>query len=124
MLALVVLINRSGSMVLVFMVLYLVHEIGVSPAEAALAISLYGIGGMGGTVLGGWLADRLGHKKIQMMSLILNGLGFMALGHLHSLLAIQLMMATIGLVAEGFRPANAAAVADTAPRISWQGDIH
>ncbi|RLE15932.1 MAG: hypothetical protein DRJ08_03195 [Acidobacteria bacterium] len=115
MLALVVLINRSGSMVLVFMVLYLVHEIGVSPAEAALAISLYGIGGMGGTVLGGWLADRLGHKKIQMMSLILNGLGFMALGHLHSLLAIQLMMATIGLVAEGFRPANAAAVADTCP---------
>jgi len=115
MLALVVLINRSGSMVLVFMALYLVNKLGVSPAEAALTISLYGIGGMAGTVAGGFVADRLGHKKVQAASLILNGLGFIALGHLHSINGIRAMMAGIGVAAEAFRPANAAAVADACP---------
>lgn len=115
MLALVVLINRSGSMVLVFMTLYLVNEMGVSPAQAALAISLYGFGGMAGTLAGGFLADRLGYKRIQWMSLLLNGLGFIALGHLHSLPTIHAIMVIIGVVAEAFRPANSAAVADSCP---------
>ncbi len=116
MLALVVLINRSGSMVLVFMALYLVHELGVTPAQAALAISFYGVGGMAGTVAGGFLADKLGYKRVQWLSLVLNGLGFITLGHLHSLHGIQAMMAVIGVVAEAFRPANAAAVADSCPK--------
>ncbi len=116
MLALVVLINRCGSMVLVFMTLYLVHEMGASAARAALTISLYGIGGMAGTVAGGFLADKLGHKRVQCISLILNGLGFIALGHLHSIHSIQAMMVAIGVVAEAFRPANAAAVADSCPQ--------
>ncbi len=116
MLALVVLINRSGSMVLVFMALYMVHEMGVSPAQAALTISLYGIGGMAGTVAGGFLADKLGYKRVQWISLLLNGLGFIALAHLHSTHTIQAMMVAIGVVAEAFRPANAAAVADSCPQ--------
>ncbi len=110
--ALVVLINRSGSMVLVFMTLYLVNELSVAPATAALAISLYGIGGMAGTIAGGWLTDRLGHKRIQGLSLILNGLGFILLGHLQTLKSIEAMLFAIGIVAESFRPANAAAVAN------------
>ena len=114
-LAVVVLINRSGSMVLVFMTLYLTLELGVSPVDAAWTISLYGIGGMGGTLLGGWLTDRLGANRVQVISLLLNGFCFILLGHLSTLHAIRLVMLLTGLVSEGFRPANAAAVGDACP---------
>lgn len=114
-LAVVVLINRSGSMVLVFMTLYLTLEMGVSPVDAAWTISLFGIGGMGGTLLGGWLTDRMGANRVQVVSLLLNGFCFILLGHLSTLHAIRLVMLVTGLVSEGFRPANAAAVGDACP---------
>lgn len=114
-LAFVVLVNRSGSMVLVFMALYLVHELGVSPGKAAATISLYGVGGMAGTLLGGFLSDRFGPKRVQVSSLVANGLLFILLGHVHTLPLIGLVLAATGVVAEAFRPANAAAVGDVCP---------
>ena len=58
-LALVMLINRSGSMVLPFLSVYL-KELGFNLTQAGLVMSMYGLGSMEGAFLGGWLTDKIG----------------------------------------------------------------
>ncbi len=110
------LVNRSGTMVLPFLALYLTSERGLSTTQAGQTLALYGIGGVAGSYLGGWLSDRVSPRRVMEASLVLTGMGFFVLGHLEALWAICLMMVALSLVAEGFRPAcSAALAAEAAP---------
>lgn len=55
---------------------------GLTSSEIARAISFYGAGALGGTLLGGQLADRLGTHKTMLISLagLAVGLAFLAAG--------------------------------------------
>jgi MFS family permease len=115
LLSAVIFVNRCGAMVLTFLTLYLTQELGMSLAVAGQVLSVYGLGHLLGAWLGGWLCDRLGFLRIQLFSLALSGLGFLAMEHAHTLphiLAITLFVAT---TAEAFRPANSAALAALSP---------
>jgi predicted MFS family arabinose efflux permease len=114
LLASVSFVNRAGTMVLPFLALYLVREIGCTPAEAGIVLSLYGAGGVAGSLLGGALVDRVGPRVVQTTSLVLNGIGLFALGLLTTRAQIALLAPALGLVTELFRPANAAALAAVA----------
>lgn len=72
LLSLVVFINRSGTMVLFFMILYLTREMNFSISLAGKMISVYGLDSLLGSYLGGWLSDVIGSRRIQLISLILN----------------------------------------------------
>ena len=56
------LVNRLGTFVLVFLVLWLTR-IGWSAGMAGFAVSVYGLGGLVASLAGGWLADRLGRRR-------------------------------------------------------------
>jgi MFS family permease len=114
-LSLIVLINRSGSMVLFFMTLYLTNKLNFSVTEAGQMISVYGLGAIGGAVLGGWLTDKIGTAKVQSLSLFFSGLGFILLNYFQTAFEIALFLFVIAAVHESFRPANAAALAIAAP---------
>ena len=58
-LSLVMLVNRSGSMVLAFLSLYLTFERGFELTFAGWVLAVYGAGHIAGALLGGWLCDRL-----------------------------------------------------------------
>lgn len=115
MLAFVVFINRSGSIVLVFMTLYLTKELGYSIAAAGQMISVYGIGSLVGAYLGGWLSDMMGAKKVQLLSLVLSSIGFVVLGYAKSPILIGFLLFIVAMVNESFRPANASAVSQASP---------
>ncbi|MBL1213950.1 MAG: MFS transporter [Ignavibacteriae bacterium] len=115
LLSVVVLINRSGSMVLFFMTLYLTKELNFSVTEAGQMISVYGLGAMGGAVLGGWLTDKIGTAKVQALSLFISGIGFILLNYFETAIEIALFLFFIAAVHESFRPANASALAIAAP---------
>lgn len=115
LLAFVVFINRSGSIVLTFMTLYLTREMNYSIAAAGQMISIYGIGSLVGAYLGGWLSDILGTRKVQLLSLVLSGIGFVILGYVKSPFLIGLVLFLVAVVNEAFRPANAAAVSQVSP---------
>ncbi|MEJ2636268.1 MAG: MFS transporter [Calditrichia bacterium] len=117
MLSLVVLINRSGSMVLFFMSLYLTRELGYSIAAAGRMLSIYGLGSLGGSYLGGWLSDLVGTRKVQILSLTFTGLGFVLLSFVRSPFYIGIMLFILALIGEAFRPANASAIAEVCPPI-------
>jgi predicted MFS family arabinose efflux permease len=105
-------INRAGAMVFVFLMLYLTQVIGVSPATAGRVISIYGLGAVVGTLLGGYLSDEIGPLRVQLFSLLGAGVLFILLSFVYNLYAIAILSFFLALIAEMFRPANATAVAD------------
>jgi predicted MFS family arabinose efflux permease len=110
-LCLVGFINRSGTMVLPFLALWLTGERGLSAGGAGALLSLYGLGAAAGTMAGGWLSDRFDPYRIQIWSLALSGVGLIVLGRLERPVAIAAGIAAVAVLGEGFRPANSTALA-------------
>jgi predicted MFS family arabinose efflux permease len=105
------LVNRSGTMVMPFLTLYLVSKRGFTTTQAGEVLGLYGVAAMVASYTGGWLCDRVSPVRVMKVSLALTGLSFLTLGQLRSRLAIAGMVFVLGLVGEAFRPANLAALA-------------
>jgi predicted MFS family arabinose efflux permease len=104
-------INRSGTMVLPFLAIYLTARRGFSPAGAGALLSLFGVGSSVGSLLGGWLCDRLDANLVQFVSLLGGGIGLVALGQVASPWAIGVTLFLVALVGEAYRPASSTALA-------------
>jgi predicted MFS family arabinose efflux permease len=113
-LALVMLINRSGTMVLPFMSLYLTSELGFTLESAGWVLSSFGVGSLVGTWIGGRLADKVGYLKVQFLSLLISGGFFIVLMFGETLLILCLLTFLTSATGDAFRPANMAAVGDLA----------
>ncbi|HEX4960459.1 MAG TPA: MFS transporter [Thermoanaerobaculia bacterium] len=111
MLCAVLFVNRTGSMVLAFLTLYLTKALGYSLGTASQVLAVYGCGYLAGGLVGGWLCDRLGALRILFLSLALSGLGFFVLERLRSLPAIMVTTFLVAVAAESFNPANLSALA-------------
>ena len=111
MLAFVILINRSGAMVLPFLSLYLKDELQFGADDIALILMLFGAGSLTGSYLGGILSDKYGTFIVQLWSLIFTGIGFFVLSHLNTVTELAVGFFVITVISDTFRPANAAAVA-------------
>jgi MFS family permease len=104
------LVNRAGTMVVPFMVLYVTRHLGVRPALAGMALTVFGIGGLVGGPIAGRLCDRLGAFAVLRGSLLLSGviLPIFPLAHDFGVfLGITFVWA---IVAESVRPATLAAL--------------
>ena len=113
-LALVLLINRSGTMVLPFMSLYLTSELGFSFESAGWVLSSFGVGSLVGTWVGGRLADKVGYLRVQFLSLLISGGFFILLMFGETLPMLCLLTFLTSATGDAFRPANMAAVGDLA----------
>jgi predicted MFS family arabinose efflux permease len=102
LLALTTLVNRSGTMVLPFLVLYLTQRQGFATTDAGKALAIYGVGGVLGSYLSGWLCDRVPPRRVMVGSLALAGLGFLVLGQLDARPAILATLFLLAMVGEGF----------------------
>ena len=110
-LSLVMLVNRSGTMVVPFMTMYLTQHYGVSIGKAGLVMSLFGLGAITGALTGGKLVDSIGYYYVQVGALIGGGAMFIVLGLMHSYFAICITTFVLAIMNESFRPANTVAVA-------------
>ena len=110
MLAVVMLINRSGTMVLPFLGIYLTSTLHFSLEQAGVVLSCFGIGSMGGSFLGGWLTDRFGNFYVQTLSLVLGGIIFILLSFVTEYYHLVFGILILSVIAESFRPANASSV--------------
>jgi predicted MFS family arabinose efflux permease len=112
LLSFIMLINRSGTMVLPFMTLYLTSkEVGRSLSEAGIVMGLFGLGAIVGAYFGGKFSDKIGFRKVQLLSLLFGGVMFMVLGQVKSYPLICLFTFLLSMVNEAFRPANSSAIA-------------
>jgi predicted MFS family arabinose efflux permease len=110
LLSLVMLINRSGTMVVPFMTLYCRH-LGYTTGQAGSVVAVYGLGSILGAFLGGRISDRFGFYPTQFGALFMGGLLFLLLGQMQTYEGILLVTFFLSMVNESFRPANSTAIA-------------
>lgn len=110
LLTLVMLINRSGTMVVPFMTLYLT-SMGYTVGQAGFVFGLFGIGAFSGAYFGGRLTDKIGFYPVQIITLTGGGILFFVLGNMKSYPLICLFTYLLSFVNEAFRPANSTAIA-------------
>lgn len=107
----VMLINRSGTMVLPYLTLYLTQHLHYTVSEAGVVMAVYGTGALAGTYLGGQLSDRFGFYPIQFFSLLISGVFLLLLqfaDHFYTMCGVVFVYTLLG---EAFRPALSTAVA-------------
>lgn len=109
-LALVMLINRSGAMVIPFLGVYMTSELGFELKEAGFALSCFGIGAILGSLAGGWMTDKIGHYTTQNISLFLSVPVFFLLPLFKDFQSLCLAIIVLSFITEVFRPANSASV--------------
>ncbi|MGH3082521.1 MAG: MDR family MFS transporter [Gaiellaceae bacterium] len=107
-------VNRFGSFVAVFLVLYL-RERGYSIAESGLVVSFYGIGNVVAAAVGGWVADRFGRRNALALSMFGSAATLLLLSQAASLPLIIVLTTLAGLTGEMYRPAAAALITDLTP---------
>ena len=105
------LVNRSGTMVVPFMTMYLTQHYGVSIGRAGMVMSLFGLGAIAGALIGGKLVDSIGYYYVQLVALMGGGIMFIVLGFMQSYISICITTFVLAIMNESFRPANTVAIA-------------
>ncbi|CAM2010968.1 MDR family MFS transporter [Acanthopleuribacter pedis] len=112
-LALVLLVNRAGTMVLPFLTLFLTQSRGLNEDQAALMLLAFGFGSVSGSYLGGQLTARFGAIRVITLTLLGAGLGFIGFLFLEGFAVLAAGCFVISLLADAFRPAIMTAVAES-----------
>jgi MFS family permease len=109
-------VSRAGGVVRSFLVLYLTQERQLSLATAGAVVAAVGVGDVGSQLLGGWLGDWIGRRHTMLVGFLGTAVALVALGSADTVPAIWAAAVGFGLMAELFRPAGSAAVADLPAR--------
>ena len=102
-------------MVFVFMPIWLVRVHGYEDHDAISTVGLFGAGAIFGTLLGGWLTDRIRALPVQLGTLAGMALGFALLSRSTDPASIGALVFAIGLLGQAFRPANDTLLAAVCP---------
>lgn len=110
MLALVMLINRAGSMVLPFLGVYMTDHLKFSIENTGIVLSFFGIGSVIGSWLGGFITDRIGEYRVQYLSLLLSVPLFCMIPLFKTEIGVAAIILLQSIVSDSFRPANSVAI--------------
>lgn len=109
------LVNRAGTFIEPFFVLYLTGPRHVSVRTAGVVLTVWGVGSLISQPIGGVLTDRFGRRSTLGFSLCATAAALMALSFARQLWLISVLAFVLGVVADMYRPASSAAVADLVP---------
>ncbi|SHH33621.1 MDR family MFS transporter [Winogradskyella jejuensis] len=104
-LALITFINRSGTMIIPFLSLYLREDMEISQTNVGWVMTCFGLGSVAGAWLGGKLTDKIGYYKVMVRSLLSTGFLFIGLQFLDTFAQICIGIFLVMTVADTFRPA-------------------
>ncbi len=110
-LSLVMLINRSGTMVVPFMSLYATEHLGLKVSQAGIIMASFGIGSIAGAFLGGKITDKFGFYQLQLFALFSGGTMFIVVGLIEQFIPLCIATFILSMCNESFRPANSTAIA-------------
>lgn len=106
------LINRLGGFVVPLLSIYLTRQRGLSITEAGAVVSMFGLGQIGASIIGGALADRIGRRLTMMIGLFGGAAMMTLLAFAETPLEMAICVGLVALVGETYRPAVSALVAD------------
>lgn len=108
-------VNRFGSFVQVFLVIYLHQERGYSAAAAGAAVAAYGLGSFSSAAAGGVLADRIGHADAIVASMFLTAAILLAIPSITPGWLLVPVLALAGFATDLYGPAAAALLGALVP---------
>ena len=108
-------INKLGSFIIPFLTIVLKREFRLSGTEVGTLVMAYGAGSLVSVLCGGVLTDRLGRRATLLVSLFGSGGAAILLGFSPSIRAFATLLVLFGFVADLYRPAASAIVADLLP---------
>ncbi|WP_259067084.1 MDR family MFS transporter [Mucilaginibacter sp. X4EP1] len=110
-LSIVMLINRSGTMVVPFMSIYCIQQLHFTVIQAGFVMALFGVGAISGSFVGGKLTDKIGFYDLQVGALLTGGVLFIITGYLHTFITLCAGTFVLSFCNESVRPANSTAIA-------------
>jgi MFS family permease len=105
-------VNRAGSMILPFLVLYGTRERGFSPEQAGFVVTFFGLGTMLASPLAGRLADRFSPLAIMQTSLVAGGFAAIALPAAKSFSALAAGIFLWAVLSESYRAPSLAIIGE------------
>jgi predicted MFS family arabinose efflux permease len=102
----VTLVNRTGTMVLPFLVLYLTESLGFSRTQAGFMLPVYGVGAIVTSPISGKLCDHFGSTRVMQWSLLISGGLLLLLPFTRNYYAIAAGIFIWAVFSEAFRPAS------------------
>ena len=103
------------ALVFPFLTIYLVQRLGASAGQAGLVLAMYSVCSIASGAAGGWLADRVGRRRVMIVSVGLTAIVIGLMGQAGDLASITVLTVILGLVDPAFIPAARAAIADVVP---------
>ena len=111
------LINRTGTMVLPFLAVYLTSKRGESADQAGLVVAFYGLGALLTAPIMGKLSDKIGAKLLMRISLIFSGFVLFIYSFISSYYLIICLTFVWAIINEAFRPANLSLISEVVPSV-------
>jgi MFS family permease len=108
-------INRAGTLLFPFLTLYMVEHLHTSTRFATRAMAAYGVGAMAAVLVGGHLADAIGRRVIMLIATFGSAGLMLTLSAAPGKWTMVACLCALAFVAEMFRPACSAMIADVTP---------
>lgn len=108
-------VNKLGSFIIPFLTIVLKREFHLSGTEVGALLMAYGAGSLISVLSGGVLTDRLGRRTTLLLSLFGSGAAAILLGFSPSIRVFATLLVLFGFVADLYRPAASAIIADLLP---------
>jgi MFS family permease len=106
------LINRAGTLLMLFLALYLQSELDLSIETITRIMGTFGLGAIGAALVGGHLADVMGRKRVMVGSLAGAAVVLGCFPLLRSPVAVVGGLLLLAFIGEMYRPATQAMIAD------------
>ena len=108
-------LNKLGTFILPYLTLILQREFRLEPGQVGLLLAAQGAGSLAAILAGGLLTDILGRRLTLMASLFGSGGLAIGMGLAPSLSVFVPLLVAFGFVADLYRPAASAIIADVLP---------
>ena len=106
------LINRMGMMALPFLVLYLTRSLHFSSSQASYIYIGYGVGALVTAPFAGKLSDKVGHRRLMLLSLFLTGIVLLLFPLVTDFIFVMVIAMIWSVVSEAYRPSSLAVIMD------------
>lgn len=103
-------INRCGSIVMLFLSVYLSQELQFSIQQTGIVMAMLGIGSLTGSLLGGFLVDKIGYYKVLVSTIITSGAVLFMVSFTSNFYVVCLLIFLFTATGDAFRPANITAM--------------
>ena len=104
------LLNRLGYVVQPFLALFLSTEWDLSPAVVGAVLSCFGLGALFSQPVGGYLADRFGHRRILVLGMLASAATMVVMPLAPNVVVVAVVATLYGLAIDLYRPAVTAIV--------------